>query len=70
MTSYRITADQTQLAMDIAAELDRLSEINVGSPPMTHLRQLEHALPDIALRLRALIATVRGQGDDALQARF
>ena len=58
-----ITNAQLDTLHDIAVELRRLCliEEQIGSPAAYQLKQMDRVLPDLALRIDAMIATVRGQ---------
>jgi len=64
-----ISIDQLRTLRDFADELDRLSsmEDQVGSPAAFYLKQLDKALPDLSLRIKAMVVTIQEQ--DARDAR-
>ena len=58
-----ITLDQLEIMREWASELDRLalSEQQIGSPAAYHLKQMDRALPELALQIRAMVVTIMGQ---------
>jgi hypothetical protein len=65
-----IAESQLRVLEDIADELRRFSQIEdqVGMPAAFYLKQLDKALPDLALRITALVIAIQGQDD--MEARF
>lgn len=64
--SYTISADQLQTLREFAESLDRLFLVSdqISMPPAFHLRQIGKELPEISLRMKALVATIQGQDTD------
>jgi len=58
-----ISESQLRTLEDIADELRRFSqtEDQMGMPAAFYLKQLDKSLPDLALRIKALVVTIRGQ---------
>lgn len=63
--SYTITADQLRTLREFADALDRLVLVGdqLAMPPAFHLRQIDHALADMSLRIKALCVTITGQDE-------
>jgi hypothetical protein len=61
-----ITPEQLEQLLDLAADLDRLALVSeqMAMPPAYHLKQMDRALPEIALRLKALCMVIRGWSDE------
>lgn len=60
-----ITPDQLRILLDLADDLDRLSLVSeqLVMPPAHHLKQMDRVLPEIALRIKALVMAIRGEDD-------
>ena len=60
-----ISEKQVVVLKELAEELERIALIadQVGSPAKYHLAQMDRVLPEIALKLRALVVTIRGQDE-------
>lgn len=68
-----ITPEQLAAFSAIADELRRLAltESQIGSPATYQLKQMDRALPELAMRIEVLCATIESQSNDLdLQARF